>query len=67
MGFKVKFKGKSSVKKKKKDSRRKSHLFSGAAAKKSDPVEFPFNNRASAETLEWMSKQAGMGNWVLTV
>lgn len=30
-------------------------------------MEFPFNNRASAETLEWMSKQAGMSNWVLTV
>lgn len=51
-----------------KTSRRESHLFSGRTAKKSVLVEFPFfNNRASAETLEWMSKQAGMGNRVLTV
>ncbi len=65
MGLEVKFKGKSYAKRNQEE--RKSHLFSGEAARKSDPVEFPFNNRASVETFEWMSKQAGMGNRVLTV
>lgn len=58
---------KESLRLRKNPLKKESSYFLERLPKKSDPVEFPFNNRASAETLEWMSKQAGMGNRVLTV
>lgn len=58
---------KESLRLRKNPLKKESSYFLEQLPKKSDPVEFPFNNRASAETLEWMSKQAGMGNRVLTV